>query len=310
MFTAGDRLYRTTEEVFRVVACSKCRLMRLSPHPPPSALPRYYPPAYWYTGDTSTVGWFEEVYRRLVLRDHVHFVERAIRESGETGAVLDVGCGGGLFLGQLSDRRIPRVGPLLGLDFSLDAAVVARSQRRVNAVCATLSAAPLPGDSCAAVTMFHVLEHLYDPRAYLDAAHRLLRPDGRLVVQVPNADCWQFLIFGESWNGLDVPRHLFNYRAGDIDLLLDACGFEVLRRKHFSLRDNPAGLATTLVPGLDPVARQIRAYLGIQKKESQRTRLLKDIAYLLLIAASLPLTAVEAACRAGATIMVEARKKS
>jgi len=40
--------------------------------------------------------------------------------------------------------------------------------------------------------MYHVLEHLYDPVAYLDAAHSLLAPDGRLIVQVPNVASWQF----------------------------------------------------------------------------------------------------------------------
>ena len=38
--------------------------------------------------------------------------------------------------------------------------------------------------------MFHVLEHLYDPRAYLIAAHKLLAPALLLVVQVPNAASW------------------------------------------------------------------------------------------------------------------------
>ena len=89
--------------------------------------------------------------------------------------------------------------------------------------------------------MFHVLEHLYDPASYLDAAHQLLRPDGRLIIQVPNAACWQFLLLGERWNGIDVPRHLIDFRLSDVDSLLDSCGFEVLRHKHFSLRDNPAG---------------------------------------------------------------------
>ena len=64
------------------------------------------------------------------------------------------------------------------------------------------------GMVCAVVTMFHVLEHLYEPASYLDAARDLLRPDGRLILQVPNAACWQFLLFGERWNGIDVPRHL------------------------------------------------------------------------------------------------------
>jgi SAM-dependent methyltransferase len=152
--------------------------------------------------------------------------------------------------------------------------------------------------------MFHVLEHLYDPGSYLDAAHRLLKPDGRLIVQVPNASCWQFLMFGKAWNGVDVPRHLINFKKKDLDSLLDACGFEVLRHKHFSLRDNPAGLATTLAPTLDPMARRIRG-----NGDSDRMKLFKDLLYFGLVVGSLPFTALEAACHCGSTIMVEARKK-
>ncbi len=44
--------------------------------------------------------------------------------------------------------------------------------------------------------------------------------------------------------------------------------------------------------------------------ETPRQRLRKDLAYVALAAASLPFTLLEAACRAGSTIMVEARKKS
>jgi hypothetical protein len=152
--------------------------------------------------------------------------------------------------------------------------------------------------------MFHVLEHLYDPASYLQAAHQLLCPGGKLIVQVPNAASWQFLLFGESWNGLDIPRHLVDYRTSDLDSLLDGCGFEVLRHKHFSLRDNPAGLATTIAPALDPMSRRIRAV-----KETGGTRLLKDMLYLALVIAAIPVTLLEAACRAGSTIMIEARKK-
>lgn len=48
-------------------------------------------------------------------------------------------------------------------------------------------------------------------------AHELLDPAGRLVVQVPNAASWQFLMFGEHWNGVDVPRHLWNFRVTDLE---------------------------------------------------------------------------------------------
>ena len=273
----------------------------MHPQPAPLELRDYYPPDYWFVPQANAADRLEQWYRRFVLRDHLRFVERALTDSGEQGLVLDVGCGGGLFLQMLSERR--KI-PVAGLDFSLDAAAVAWRRSRVPAVCATLSRAPFAPQTCAVITMFHVVEHLYDPASYLDAAYHLLRPEGRLILQVPNAACWQFLLLGERWNGIDVPRHLINFRLADIEMLLVDCGFEVLRTKHFSLRDNPAGMATSLAPMLDPMARRLR-----EVRETPRGRLWKDLVYLGLIAACLPFTLFEAACRAGSTIMVEARKK-
>jgi SAM-dependent methyltransferase len=194
--------------------------------------------------------------------------------------------------------------PVAGLDFSLDAAAAAWRRQKVPAVCASLSHAPFAPGSCAAITMFHVLEHLYDPPSYIEAAYALLRPGGRLIIQVPNAASWQFLMFGENWSGVDIPRHLLIFRASDIEALLEQGGFEVVRHKFFSLRDNPAGLATSVAPWLDPMARRIRG-----TREGARVKLLKDILYFCLTASCVPFTLLEAACRAGSTVMVEARKK-
>lgn len=292
--------------MFQVVECRNCRLIRLHPQPTPSELREYYPHEYWFVPAETATDRLEQAYRRFVLRDHLHFVERAIAESEEQGIVLDVGCGGGLFLQMLRQRIGARMGErFAGLDFSLEAANAAWRRSGVPVVCATLSRAPFAPSSCSCITMFHVLEHLYDPASYLEAAHALLRPDGRLIIQVPNAACWQFLLFGERWNGLDVPRHLIDFRKSDLDALLDHCGFEVLRHKHFSLRDNPAGMATSIASNLDPMARRLRHAM-----ETQRERLWKDLAYLGLTVLSLPFALLEAACRAGSTIMVEARKKS
>jgi SAM-dependent methyltransferase len=294
-------LYRTTSEAFRIVECLQCRLIRLFPQPTVSELYRYYPRNYWFVPEPTPASRLEEIYRRIVLRDHVRFVQRALEECEEEGLLLDVGCGGGLFLGMMRDRGQEQVA---GLDFSIDAARAAGDHHRVPVACATLSHAPFAPGSCAVITMFHVLEHLFDPRSYLEAAHALLKPDGRLIVQVPNAACWQFLLLGGAWNGLDVPRHLYCFRDADLEVLLDACGFEVLRRKYFSLRDNPAGLATSLAAGLDPMARRMR-----QTPEGPGKALCKDLLYFGLVIAALPFAIFEAACRAGSTIMMEARKK-
>lgn len=300
LFETTDRLYRITRQPFHIVECRRCRLLRLDPWPAPAELGRYYPDNYWFSGDEDCASRLAEAYRRLVLGDHVRFVRRAIEASGEDGLVLDVGCGGGLFPRMLRERGHRAA----GLDFSCDAAVIAWRRNGVPVVCASLSRAPFADNSCAAVTMFHVLEHLYEPGSYLESAHRLLKPGGRLVVQVPNAASWQFFLLGEKWTGLDVPRHLIDFRTRDLETLLDNYGFEVVRRKHFSLRDNPAGFATSLAPGLDPMVRRVR-----QTPETPRAALAKSLLYFALVAASLPFALMEAACRAGSTVMIEARKK-
>jgi SAM-dependent methyltransferase len=242
----------------------------------------------------------EEAYRRLVLRDHVRFVTEALADVPAAGPLLDIGCGGGLFLGMMRERDFR----VAGLDFSAEAAAIAWRRQQVPVVCGMLDRSPLRPQSFGGVTMFHVLEHLYDPRIYLRAAHELLQPGGRLVVQVPNAACWQFRLLGRGWNGVDVPRHLFDFRDRDVERLLEGCGFEVVRRKYFSLRDNPAGLASSLAPSLDPMARRVR-----RVAESPAARLAKDLAYFGMVVASLPFTMLEAACRAGSTVTIEARKR-
>lgn len=295
-----DRLYATTEKTFLVIECVQCRLVRLYPRPKPQEIQHYYPENYWYDPSGGRADQWAETWRRFVLRDHVRFVQRALEGVPYQGPVLDVGCGGGLFLRELG---LPQE-RLVGLDFSLDAAAVAWGSKGVPAACAALPKAPFRPGTFAAITMFHVLEHLYDPAAYLDAALELLHPEGRLIVQVPNASSWQFLLMGEAWNGLDIPRHLFNFREVDLKILLDMRGFEVVRTKHFSLRDNPAGLATSLAPGLDPMSRRVRRVV-----EGPKKRLLKDLAYLGLVALSMPFAMLESACRSGSTVMVEAKVK-
>ncbi len=295
-----DRLYATTTEIFQVVECARCRLIRLFPWPPPDELGRYYPAEYWFHPGRSLSERLEERYRRFVLRDHVRFVSDALRHSKASGRLLDVGCGGGLFLRMMKERGAP----VTGLDFSPDAASVAWKANGVPVAAGSLPRAPFAPGTYSVITMFHVIEHLYDPMTYLESAHRLLEPDGRLVVQVPNAASWQFLLLGENWSGVDVPRHLINFRDSDLDTLLENAGFEVLRHKYFNLRDNPAAMATSLAPGLDPMARRVRRI-----RESTGIKVLKDALYMGLVAISLPFAVIEAICRAGATVMVEARKK-
>ena len=297
LFRATDRLYGTTNTRFNIVECSQCALIRLEPPPSPKQLASFYPQRYWWKADRSVAARLAELYRKIVVLDHVRFVLQSIDRAG---LALDVGCGGGAFLQGLRGRGVPAV----GVDSSFLATRSAVTAYSAPAVCGSLPRFPFLPGAFRTVTMFHVLEHLADPMEALQAVGDLLGYGGRLFVQVPNAACWQFLLFGERWSGLNVPRHLIHFRAEDIEDLLKVTGFEVRRRKFFSLRDNPAGLASTLCPQLEPVARHAR-----HPNEAPAARLLKDVLYLGLVAASTPLALLEAAGAAGSTVMIEAIRK-
>lgn len=294
LYSGEDRLYGTTERIFHIIECCGCNLIRIDPMPKPEELSQFYPETYWWEADSGAVSRLSELYRKFVLADHIRFAAAA---AAPPGPVLDVGCGGGLFLDGMEQRGF--VG--FGSDVSLQAAKVCSRRFAIPAVCGSLPNLPFRAQSFGLVTMFHVLEHLHDPMGAIAAARELLPPGGRLVVQTPNAECWQMLLLGERWSGFDIPRHLINFSARDLQELLEYSGFIVHRKKYFSLRDNPAGLATSLVPSLEPVSRKVR---GV--KESGLSSMVKNLLYLGLVAASVPFTLLEATAAAGSSIMIEA----
>ena len=101
LFRGTDRLYHTTQDRFSLVECAGCGLIRLDPLPSLEELARFYPNEYWWDADDSAADRLSELYRQLVLQDHVQFVTH-----GEMvpGPVLDIGCGGGSFLAALKRR--------------------------------------------------------------------------------------------------------------------------------------------------------------------------------------------------------------
>ena len=291
LVTSEDRLFAIAPGVYSLVECRNCGMVRLSPQPTPEQVAGFYAKNYWFAG-----GRLQELYRRLVLLDHVRFASKAVSPGR---LVLDVGCGGGLFLRMMKERGFN----VLGLDFSSEAARIAWDQNRVRVLVGDLGSAPIEPASCALITMYHVLEHLPDPAGYLRAAAGLLERDGRLIVQVPDRACWEAAMLGIHWTGLDVPRHLYVFRSSDLRRLVVSCGFEIVREKHFSLRDHPAGLATGIAPSIDPVVRAIR---GMDRNVV--TRLSKDLLYLGLTASMLPFTLFESLFGKGSSVTIEARK--
>jgi 2-polyprenyl-3-methyl-5-hydroxy-6-metoxy-1,4-benzoquinol methylase len=299
-----DFLFETTSRTFTLDSCSACRCLFLNPMPGEEEIAGFYPNQYWWSASSpGLLKKLESVYRRIALRGHVSFISKAA--ANRTGLeLLDVGCGSASLLGLMKNRGFR----VMGVDFSSEAAAVAKTENGVNVIVGSLGHAAFADASFDIVTLFHVMEHVTNPRAVLKEVARILRPGGSVVLQVPNIDSWQFRMFGAKWYGLDIPRHVIDYSKESMLRLLDDAGFIAKRIRHFNLRDNAPAFVSSLFPSLDPVSRAVR-HRRSNIHETPILAWIRHLVYLLLVICTYPLAILESAFGRGATVMIEARRK-
>jgi 2-polyprenyl-3-methyl-5-hydroxy-6-metoxy-1,4-benzoquinol methylase len=77
------------------------------------------------------------------------------------------------------------------------------------------------------ITLWHVLEHLYNPESYFSGIRRILKPGGTVIVALPNSDSFDAKYFGKLWAAWDVPRHLWHFNPKVFRQFASKAGFDV-----------------------------------------------------------------------------------
>lgn len=234
LYNAADRL-GNSDKVFTISQCEGCGVLRTLPEMSQSELADCYPSEYWGGTHQPPESWIKSS-----QSDKTGFL-RSCRISG--GRILDVGCGAGFFLRALNGNRWDRFGVEIGSEASEQAA---RSLGVHNVRSGTLVEAGFDDAFFDVVTFWSALEHTNEPRANLIEARRILKPDGTLVVQVPNAASYQARWFKGAWFSLDAPRHRYHFNAEGLDRLFSQTGFETYRRTFFSRAHNSHALRQSL----------------------------------------------------------------
>lgn len=164
------------------------------------------------------------------LREEKLLIRYLGLKSSAKGRLLDVGCGGGRYL-----RRMKRSGwQVEGIDFDEKATARLAGKTGIKVMAGHLIEQKLPDQTYDAITMSHVIEHLYDPVSLLSECKRLLKPGGRLVVVTPNAQSLGAAEFGKYWRGLEPPRHIHIFSPGNLVNCARLAGFDDIQARSVS----------------------------------------------------------------------------
>ena len=83
-----------------------------------------------------------------------------------------------------------------------------KTNNKVGSIEALLS---LPDCSFDVITLWHVLEHVPNLEDHFKLFKRLLKPDGHLIIAVPNYNSYDAKFYKSFWAAYDVPRHLWHF---------------------------------------------------------------------------------------------------
>ena len=205
-------------ESFPVWGCETCTGRFTQNVPVETRIGAYYQSESYISHSDTRRGLVNTLYhwvRSYTLTQKRTLIERLTGK--RTGALLDYGCGTGAFLHEMATRGWA----VHGLEPSPDAREFARNQYglEVKSSDALKSFAP---SSMDVITLWHVLEHVHQLHETVETLAALLKPEGVLLVAVPNFTSPDAAHYQEYWAAYDVPRHLYHFSPEAMSQLMVA----------------------------------------------------------------------------------------
>jgi SAM-dependent methyltransferase len=140
--------------------------------------------------------------------------------------ILEIGFGEGKFLKELMSRKYNVAG-------------VEQSEYARDKMKKILGSENVFGDigkvlgKFEVVVMYHVLEHIQEPKEYLKKIMRILTPGGRLIVRVPNIDSLEARLAGPNWYHLDFPNHQILFGEVGLVKMFEDVGYKDIKSRNY-----------------------------------------------------------------------------
>lgn len=198
-----------TKEKFNIVSCKKCGLWQTFPYPPPDKISKYYESKEYISHSDKKETFFDKLYhlvRKYTIIQKLNLIKKYVPQ----GTILDYGCGTGYFLEICKKNNFET--------FGVEINEIAR-QKAINKnlfVKKSMDEYLHENKKFDIITLWHVLEHLYEPDHILKKIYSSLKENAILILALPNRKSYDALFYKEYWAGYDLPRHLFHFTKKDV----------------------------------------------------------------------------------------------
>lgn len=189
-------------ELFELIYDADLDMLITHPQPSLEKLPSYYESTDYISHTDGNNSLFEKLYqfiKSIALKNKL----KLINEQSSKGKILDIGAGVGDFLSVCKNDGWQT----LGIEPSEKAKAIA-IQKGVSFV---NNLASLENNSFDIITMWHVLEHVPNLEEYILELKRLIKPNGTILIAVPNFNSFDANYYGKFWAAYDVPIHLWHF---------------------------------------------------------------------------------------------------
>lgn len=226
-----------SKETFTLNKCSTCFNIFITNLTIDSRYYRkYYKPDYYINDSKKTLlSFFLNLLTNFSVQMKENFILQLFSGKDKKIDILDVGSGDGIFLDKLSNKFNK-----YGIELSVKGWKLSR-KLGLNVFRADFLKHNFKGQKFDVVTMWHVLEHVTEPRKLVKKVSSILKPGGIFIIAVPNTNSLGFRFGKEFWFHLDSPRHLLLPNAKNLSFLLTKNKFKVTK-KLYEFYDSPLDL--------------------------------------------------------------------
>lgn len=213
-----------SDETFDIQQCVDCGFIFTNPRPKLEEIGKYYNAEGYMSHQSHSKGFVQSIYRyarNFMKRKKLKIIQEQIQKNDNFN-LLDFGCGTGDFLHFIKQNNIHAE----GIEPDEKARNVAKTVNHLE-VFSIEEMSKIEHEKYDVITLWHVLEHIYNLNEQIDYFYKWLKPDGILVIAVPNIESYDARRYQQYWDGLDVPRHIYHFSQKNL--------LQIMQNHHFRI---------------------------------------------------------------------------